>query len=205
MTDNIDVTKLIKAQVHPIIHEQDFLEYWAYSARPAKGLLYITHGNHEFISGHCRMRARPNGAYPYHYIEMIDNLFGPDEETIEVCSGQFSDDHVYTVDINPDNHPSYVGDAQDLAQLPPGAFTRWRADPPYNAATALSMYNCALPNFNSLLREGMRVVKPNSLLFLLLGPTNFQIHPKGLKRIGIIFITLVPNNEVRCLNIYLKL
>jgi hypothetical protein len=41
-------------------------------------------------------------------------------------------------------------------------------------------------------------------MFLLLGPQNYQWHPKGVKRIGWIAITVVPNNEVRALNIFYK-
>ena len=42
------------------------------------------------------------------------------------------------------------------------------------------------------------------MMFLLLGPQNYQWHPKGVKRIGWIAITVVPNNEVRALNIFYK-
>lgn len=199
----LDVTKLMKAQVHAIIHEEDFLEYWAYSARPAKGLLYITHNNHEFISGHVRMRARPNGAYPYHYLEMIDNLFGPEENTIEVCSGTVKG--CYTVDINEDTGADVLNDGQDLAHVVSNRFNRWRCDPPYNEKTAKEMYNTELPNTYKLLKAGARVVKQGSLLFLLLGPVNYQICPPELKRVGIILITVVPLNEIRALNIYYKL
>jgi hypothetical protein len=179
--------------------------YDIFTCNPAKGIVYLTKENRYFISGHCRMRARPNGSYPYFYTEMIDNLFGEDKKTIEVCSYKIKGtENCFTVDINPEYKPNLVADGQDLNELQPNQFTRWRADPPYNANTAKSMYNCEIPNFNLLLKEGMRVIRPGSLLFLLLGQTNFQIHPKGIKRIGIIFITLVPNNEIRCLNIYIK-
>jgi hypothetical protein len=182
--------------------------YDVWTCDPAVGILYVTQNNPTFISGHARMRAGTNGRYPFQYQEMLNNLFGYDKDTIEVCSylmkGRASGGDCYTVDINPDYNPDETADGQDLSGLRANSFTRWRCDPPYNAATAKSMYNCDVPNFNNLLKEGMRVVKPGSLLFLLLGPTNFQIHPKGLKRIGIILITLVPNNEIRCLNIYRK-
>lgn len=182
--------------------------YDVFTCDPAVGLLYVTKETKYFISGHARMRAGTNGAYPYLYLKMLDNLFGPDHNTIEVCSyripGTTSGGNCYTVDINPDYNPDETADGQDLSGLKPNQFTRWRADPPYNAATAKSMYNCEVPNFNKLLKEGARVVKPGSLLFLLLGPTNFQIHPPGLKRIGLILITLVPNNEIRALNIFIK-
>ena len=46
--------------------------------------------------------------------------------------------------------------------------------------------------------------KVGSLMFLLLGPVNYQICPQGVKRVGWIGITVVPNNELRTLNIYYK-
>lgn len=50
----------------------------------------------------------------------------------------------------------------------------------------------------------MVVCRPGSLMFLLLGAQNYQMCPKGVKRIGWIAITIIPNNEMRCLNIFLK-
>ena len=41
-------------------------------------------------------------------------------------------------------------------------------------------------------------------MFLLLGPQNYQICPPGVKRIGWIAITVVPNNELRALHIFLN-
>jgi hypothetical protein len=67
------------------------------------------------------------------------------------------------------------------------------------------MYETDLPNPSKLLKAGARVCKPGSLMFLLLGSQNYQIHPKGVMRIVYIDISVVPNNEIRCLNnIYYK-
>jgi len=66
------------------------------------------------------------------------------------------------------------------------------------------MYGTTLPSLIKLLQAGARVCRVGSLMFLLLGPQNYQWHPKGLKRIGWIAITVVPNNEVRALNIFYK-
>ena len=41
-------------------------------------------------------------------------------------------------------------------------------------------------------------------MFLLLGPVNYQWHPKGTTRIAYIDMTVVPNNEVKCLNVFYK-
>jgi hypothetical protein len=198
----IDVADLIKAPWTP----SNLDGYETYSAHPAKGVLYITHDNPEFISGHIRVRGENNGSYPHFYTEMIENLFGESKKTIEVCSYKIQGNkNLFTVDINPDYKPHLVADGQDLSDLNDNQFTRWRCDPPYNAATAKKMYNCDVPSPIKLLKAGARLITPGSLMFLLLGPQNYQWHPKGTKRIGIITMTVVPNNEIRALNIYLKL
>jgi hypothetical protein len=65
------------------------------------------------------------------------------------------------------------------------------------------MYGTELPSPIRLLEAGARVCKPGSRMFLLLG-NSYQHHPKGVKRIGCIAISVIPNNEVRFLNIYLN-
>jgi hypothetical protein len=209
--DNFHIFDLIKCK-YTVLDDGYNNRYAAILASPAKGLLYITENSPRFISGQVRMRGRDGGRYPYNYLEMIDYIFGRETNTIEVCSGSIkgrnvfsSADAPFTVDINPSMNPDYVGDAQVLEGIANGTYSRWLCDPPYNARTAKEMYGTDLPNPSKLLNAGARVCKPGSLMFLLLGPQNYQIHPKGVKRIGYIDISVVPNNEIRCLNIYYKL
>jgi len=154
------------------------------------------------------VRGRSNGSYPYNYLEMIDTIFGEEENTIEVCSGnirnQVGANRCFGVDINPLTKPDLVADGQTLNGILNNRFNRWRCDPPYNINTAKKMYRTNLPAPIKLLQAGARVCKVGSLMFLLLGPQNYQPTPKGVKRIGWIAITVVPNNEVRALNIYYK-
>ena len=171
--------------------------------KPLKGVLFVSFDNLGFISGQIRVRGKGGGEYPFHYLEMIDNVFGREENTIEVCSGNVNRG-CFTVDINPKTKPRIVDDGQTLAKIPNEIFNRWRCDPPYNQGTARKMYGTDLPKPIRLLEAGARVCKPNSLLFLLLGPTNYQWHPKGTRRIAYIDMTVVPNNEVRCLNVFYK-
>ena len=42
-------------------------------------------------------------------------------------------------------------------------------------------------------------------MFLLLGPTNYQACPPGVVRIGSVVLSIIPNNEWRTLNIFLKI
>ena len=97
------------------------------------------------------MRGRGGGAYPYKYLEFIDNVFGAEKNTIEVCSNSVDNKDCLTVDINPDVRPSLVADGQELGGIEDNSFNRWRCDPPYNEKTAKEMYNCELPSLYKLL------------------------------------------------------
>jgi hypothetical protein len=212
--DSINVINLIKCKYHILspIEEGDCnnynSKYFIIPASPAKGILFVTHDNPEFISGHLRLRGKDQGRYPYNYLEMIDNIFGKEENTIEVCSrsvkGSKESSSCFTVDINPKTQPDLVADGQTLHDIPNNKFKRWRCDPPYNQNTAGKMYGTKLPVTGELLKTGARVCKVGSLLFLLLGPQNYQWCPFGVKRIGWVAITVVPNNELRALHIFYK-
>jgi hypothetical protein len=170
-----------------------------------KGTLTV---QNNFITGSVKMRGESNGAYPTDYLSLIDSIFGSEPNTIEVCSrtvkGLNQGGNVFTVDLNADFKPDLVADAQDLTQISSNKYSRWRADPPYNGNTASKMYNTELSNVNKLLKEGSRVVKEGSLLFLLYS-SHTPSRIADLKRIGYLTISVVPNRETRILNIYLKL
>jgi hypothetical protein len=155
------------------------------------------------------MRGRNEGKYPFNYIEMIDRIFGYERNTIEVCSrsvpGKNRGGRCFTVDINPHCKPDLVTDGETLEGISENEFDRWRCDPPYNKQTAMEMYGTELPNTAKLLQAGARVCKEGALMFLLLGPTNYQSCPAGVVRIGSVAISVIPNNEWRTLNIFLKI
>jgi hypothetical protein len=137
-------------------------------ATPAKGNLFITFGNPAFVSGHVRLKGKGQGRYPYNYLEMIDNIFGKENNSIEVCSNSVKggkESSCFTVDINPDLKPDLVDDGQVLRYVPDNKFDRWRCDPPYNQDTAGKIYGTSLPRLMDLLKAGARVCKPRALLF----------------------------------------
>jgi hypothetical protein len=182
-------------------------KYIIIPATPAKGILYITQNSPGYISGHIRARARSNGSYPYKLPEMIETLFGREDNTIEVCGGMLKKHgytNCFTVDVNPNTNPDLVDDGQILSSIPNNTFNRARFDPPYNAVTARKMYGTDLPSPIRLLKAGARVCKVGSLMFMLLGHTSYQPAPQGVKRIGHITISIIPNNEVRDLHVYFK-
>lgn len=199
---HLEVKSFIKQTLIPHV------DYEIVSADPAIGIIYVINN---FISGHVRLLGKGGGQYPHKYLDMIDSVFGFEKNTVEVCSGKMYgmsyssvSPYPFTIDINPEFHPDMVEDGQTLHKVMGESFNRWRCDPPYNEKTAKEMYNCEMPSLIKLLKAGARVVKPGSLLFLLCAQ-NYQHCPSTLKRIGLITITVVPNNEIRALNIYLKL
>ncbi|MDP9287226.1 MAG: hypothetical protein M3P08_03405 [Thermoproteota archaeon] len=182
-------------------------KYIIIPATPAKGILYLTQNSPGYISGHVRARGRENGSYPYNYLEMIDTVFGKEDNTIEVCAGMLKKHgytNCFTVDVNSNTNPDLVDDGRLLSSLQNAIFNRWRCDPPYNVKTAKKMYGTELPAPIDLLRAGTRVCKVGALMFLLVGHTSYQPAPQGVKRIGHISISIIPNNEVRDLNIFYK-
>jgi hypothetical protein len=199
--NSVNVIDLIKSKDNPLT------KYFIIPASPATGILFVTYNNPGFISGDIRLRGKDQGRYPYKYLEMINNLFGVEKNTIEVCSRSVrgsKESPCFTVDINPDTKPDLVDDGQVLRHIPNNKFNRWRCDPPYNQSTSHRMYGTSLPRPIELLKAGARVCKVGSLMFLLLGPQNYQWCPPGVKRIGLVYASIIPNNETRCLNIYYK-
>jgi hypothetical protein len=203
---NFNVMDLIRCKYNMI--ETSHRGYFIIPADPALGILYVNRDNPEFISGHVRVRGKAGGSYPYKYLGMIDAIFGREDNTIEVCSysvkGIDKGKGCFTVDINPATNPNLVEDGQTLLSISDNRFNRWRCDPPYNVQTAKRMYGTDLPLTGKLLKAGARVSKVGSLMFLLLGHKNYQVCPQGVKRIGWIDLTVIPNNEVRSLHIFYK-
>jgi hypothetical protein len=211
-----NVINLIKSRYYTISTTEDSYsksKYFIIPANPATGILFVTQDNPQFISGHVRVRGRGEGRYPYRYLEMIDTIFGKEDSTIEVCSHSVKSKNghqgnkkslCFTVDINPKTCPDLVADGQKLDAIPNSIFNRWRCDPPYNEKTAEKMYRTTLPVTGELLKAASRVCRVGSLLFLLLGPQNYQWCPAEIKRIGWVAMTIVPNNELRALHIYYK-
>jgi hypothetical protein len=114
------------------------------------------------MSGQVRVRGKGGGKYPFHYLEMIDYVFG-EENTIEVCSGSINEG-CFTVDINQETYPRAVDDGQTLAKIPSNKFCRWRCDPPYNKDTARKMYGTFAASSWSyeVLNPYLILIKPNS-------------------------------------------
>ncbi|PWU79081.1 MAG: hypothetical protein DLM72_19250 [Candidatus Nitrosopolaris wilkensis] len=101
------------------------------------------------------------------------------------------------VDINATSKPSVVDDVQVLTSIEDNSSSIFHK-------TAKKMYGTDLPASIMLLRAGSRVNKSGSLMFLLLGPQNYQICTNDTRRVGLSILSIKPSNKCRCLNIYYK-
>ena len=133
MKDAFNVMNLIKCPYEAL--PKDNPDTYIMRPIPLKGTLFVSFDNLEFITGQVRVRGKGKGQYPFHYLEMIDHVFGREENTIEVCSGSVNGGY-FTVDINPKTNPCIVDDGQTLVKIPNNTFSRWRCDPPYKKDTA---------------------------------------------------------------------
>src|SRR5215204_7662438 len=134
----INIIGLIKAKFNILTITENSLgmsKYFIIPAYPARGILFVTHDNPGFISGHVRLRGKDQGRYPYNYLEMIDNIFGKEENTIEVCSHSVrgrnwshrtKTSSCYTVDINPETRPDLVDDGQELRLVSNNRIESWQ-------------------------------------------------------------------------------
>jgi hypothetical protein len=81
-----------------------------------------------------RVKSEYYGGYPAGYLRRIKALF-PDKRTVlHLFSGRVDLALIPgdTVDINPDGKPTYVDDAQTLANVPLDKYDLVLADPPYS-------------------------------------------------------------------------
>lgn len=106
------------------------------------------------------------GSYPHGYLKRIKALFPDKQKVLHLFSGHvdtttFPGD---TVDINPDLKPTWVDDAQTLANVPLELYDLVMGDPPYSVEdcdhykTTMIKRNVVMRTLGERLRPGTHVV-----------------------------------------------
>jgi len=149
------------------------------------------------------------GAYPRTYLERILSLF-PDvkgREILHLFSGSIDadvDEAGYTFDINEENSPHFVGDAETLSTVIPNElkFKLILADPPYSVEDA-DHYGTQMVNRNTVVSECWKVMPDKGFLVWL-----DQVLPIYSKHqfdmVGTIGLVRSTNHRVRCVFIFQK-
>lgn len=88
---------------------------------------WIMGQNYTVKSAYC-------GGYPHGYLARIKALFPDKQHALHLFSGKVDVGILpgKTVDINADNNPDYIDDAQTLLRVPLGDFDLVLCDPPYS-------------------------------------------------------------------------
>lgn len=108
------------------------------------------------------------GGYPSGYLKRISAMFSDKDRVLHLFSGKvdtvtFPGD---TVDINPDNNPTYVDDAQTLVNVPIEQYDLILADPPYSVEDA-DHYQVSMVKRNTVMKAlGARATRGTHVVWL---------------------------------------
>jgi SAM-dependent methyltransferase len=101
------------------------------------------------------------GMYPASFIpRMLPWLKCPRSEILHVCSGGLPPGEGIRVDVRPEAKPDLVADGRDLP-FEDGVVAGVMIDPPYSEHYARELYGTDYPRPAHLLKEAVRVVRPN--------------------------------------------
>jgi len=113
-----------------------------------------------------RVKSEYYGGYPAGYLRRVKALFPDKHRVLHLFSGKV-DTEVFpgkTVDINANNSPDYVDDAQTLEKVPVEDFDLVMADPPYSVEdcdhyqTSMVKRNVVMRTLGNRLQHGAHVV-----------------------------------------------
>jgi hypothetical protein len=110
-----------------------------------------------------RVKSTYYGGYPAGYLKRVKALFPEKQNVLHLFSGKV-DTATFpgkTVDINPDNAPDYVDDAQTLQNVPLAEFDLVLADPPYSVEDA-DHYQTTMVKRNVVMRRLGEALSPGA-------------------------------------------
>jgi SAM-dependent methyltransferase len=163
-----------------------------------------------------RPMAKYKGSYPNGFLRRVDALMEVQEgmRMLHLFSGSIQGrEDEDTMDISPDNLPTFVADARERFPMPAGCYDIVMADPPYDMVeqgtgkTVTIDYSDKLWKTETVkpycwVNEAIRVLKPGG--FLLVLHHLVYITPKNTTRAGVVSVTCGPNTRIRCLSIFRK-
>ncbi len=157
--------------------------------------------------------AHADNGYPGAFPKGLMNLFLRRWNGIRklmLFSGSFRNKGWTTVDVNPDLHPKYLLNAEQLPEDWTEKFDLVFADPPYSEQEAEEMYGLPYFNLVKVVNEMARVTSPGGHMALLhrLVPQVFPgdtLHFKRMKIVGVVGVyTLSGYSNIRALTVWRK-
>lgn len=113
-----------------------------------------------------RVKSTFYGGYPAGYLKRVKALFPEKKSVLHLFSGKVDTATMpgATADINADNNPDYVDDAQTLTKVPLEDFDLVMADPPYSIEdcdhyqTTMVKRNVVMRTLGARLKTGAHVI-----------------------------------------------
>ena len=157
------------------------------------------------MGNNYRVKSKYYGGYPATYLKRIKGLFPDKNHVLHLFSGQVDKSILNgkTVDINIENNPDYIDDAQTLYNVPIEEFDLILADPPYSVEDC-DHYKTSMVKRNKVMKAlGSRAIKDTIVVWL------DQVLPMykkiEWKIIGVIGMVKSTNHRFRVITIFQKL
>jgi hypothetical protein len=158
------------------------------------------------VGNNYRNPVKYYGAYPATYLKRIHALFPDAQKVLHLFSGVTETGLwpvEHTLDINPDLHPTFVGDAARVHEIDGlSTYDLVLADPPYSHTDA-AKYGYKLPNKRQTMLSVANIVAPNGYLVWL--DVTLPMFRKVLwSLVGTIGLIRSTNHRVRGIFIFQK-
>lgn len=154
------------------------------------------------------------GAYPHGFLKRLKTAMGmawPDKkkQILHVCSGSVDKKEGLRLDSSEQFKPDILANAENFSHQFLKKYKHVKlsiADPPYNDETAKGYYKQKNKlNIIKMLRQMVEVTELHGFI-ILLDQTSPSIgrHVQGLKRVALIGVTSVPNQDCRLCTVWQK-
>ena len=150
------------------------------------------------------------GAFPRGLIDRVLKRWNGVKKLM-LFSGSFHDRGWDTLDIKPENHPTFIMNAEQLPEEWTNRYDLVFADPPYSEAEAKDLYDLPYFNIVKVINEMARVTREGGYMIFLhrLIPQNFRgdtAHFKRMRLVGIVGVfTIAGYSNIRALTVWRKM
>ena len=148
------------------------------------------------------------GAYPAGFMKRLKSAFKdfyPNDpyDILHVCSGRLSPSEGLRLDIDDQYDPDFLNDAENMENIEDEQFQWVQSDTPYNKEASSKYYNRPMLNRSKVIKEMTRVCKVGGFIAMLdqISPNNV---PRCLKRVALIGVTSIPNQDMRIFTVFHK-
>ncbi len=148
------------------------------------------------------------GAYPAGFMKRLKTAFKDfyptdREDILHICSGRIPSGEGMRLDVDDQYEPDFLNDAENMEDVEDEQFQWVQSDTPYNKEASSKYYNRPMLNRSKVVKEMTRVCKVGGFIAMLdqISPNNV---PRCLKRVALIGVTSIPNQDMRIFTVFHK-